>query len=50
MIIESFLEFCTDLFTVICNTIVGLVMMFVFCFLPLFGFCYVIMEILNAIK
>ena len=50
MTIKDFIEFCIDLFMVIFNTIIGLILMFIFCFLPLFGFFYVIMEILNAIK
>nr|DAH13572.1 MAG TPA: hypothetical protein [Caudoviricetes sp.] len=50
MTLEDFIEFCKDLFVVILNTIIGLILIFIFCFLPLFGYCYVIMEILNAIK
>lgn len=50
MIIVDFIEFCGDLFMVILNAIVGLISIFILYFLPLFGFCYVAMEILNAIK
>ena len=50
IMLKDFIEFCRDLFIVIFNTIIGLVLIFIFCFLPLFGYCYVTMEILNAIK
>lgn len=50
MRIEDCLDFCTDLITVITNTIVGLILIFIFCFVPLFGFCYVIKEMLHAIQ
>ena len=49
MILKDFIEFCGDLFVVILNTVIGLILIFIFCFLPLFSFFYVIMEILKLV-